>query len=331
MFDLSRIVGRKSYQVAMPPEELFKEIENFLCPLELFEGCKEWRQELRKGERSRTFRSDFVYDFIVKNARSFDSTDELIHLKDKCLEDSTKNFSDFIERKRGNLICELDILITDIDEMGCICRANSKPFIYFKLSRRQISLEDVTEFMIQDAYYEGLRFLDEVFIGGLRARPIEEAPMISHKFELLINITARREITERIDSLLDEATGEILICGWIGTYFIPKFKDLKSKGVKIRFITHKPQKARNQPWKREIEEAYSKLCSDIGLDNICIDPNIHGRMVIIDNKALIGSMDLNSSSLTGPHTEFAIYTDEPEIVRRLRRQFNAKFKPLKED
>ena len=330
MFDLNRIIANKSYRVSMPPETVFEEVEKFLCPIEIFPGCKEWTIRLKKGDRLRIFYLNPVYYFVVLNMDIKSSIAERIKLKDDYYKDRMKNLNIFIESKRNNQPYNLEILISDINKKGCICNAMCKPMLYLKLSSENISMEDVNEFMIQDSYYEVLQFLDQVFIGGLGAKPIEEPPVISHRLELLVNNTNRREITERIDSLLDEATGEILISGWIGTHFIPQLKELKREDITIRFITHKPQEAKGQPWRGDIEKAYEELCRDFGLENICIDPTMHGRMVIVDNKALIGSMDLNSYSLTGAHTEFAIYTDEPEIVRRLREQFNAKFKPIEE-
>lgn len=329
MFDLNRIIAKKSYRVTMPPEAVFEEIEKYLCPIEISEGCKEWSCILRRGVRSRTFTLDLGYKFITQYMKIDSTKEERRELHKKFFENLDNNIDIIYSSLRNNIIDELKIIVSDINELGCTCQVECTPILYTKISKQILSMEDVSEFQIQDAHREGLSFLDEVFIGGLEAKPIKEAHMISHRLEILVNNTNNREITERIDSLLDDATGEVLICGWIGTHFIPKLKEIKSKGVNIRFITHKPKEAKTQPWKSEIEEAYGELCTDIGLESICIDPSMHGRMVIVDNKALIGSMDLSSYSLTGTHTEFAIYTEEPEIVRRLRRQFNAKFEPLK--
>ena len=53
--------------------------------------------------------------------------------------------------------------------------------------------------------------------------------------------------------------------------------------------------------------------------------SIEGRARIVDNKAIIGSIDLDSYSLTGPRIEFAVYTEDVEIVRKLRSYFKQKF------
>jgi hypothetical protein len=62
-----------------------------------------------------------------------------------------------------------------------------------------------------------------------------------------------------------------------------------------------------------------------------ISRDFHGRAIVIDNKAFIRSMDLDSYSLTGPRIEFAIFTENPKIVRSIRKYFNASFSPAKKN
>ena len=61
-----------------------------------------------------------------------------------------------------------------------------------------------------------------------------------------------------------------------------------------------------------------------------MSPECHLRVLLVDNKALVGSMDFNAISLTGTHREFAIYTEIPEIVRSIRNYFDQIFTPLSE-
>lgn len=71
--------------------------------------------------------------------------------------------------------------------------------------------------------------------------------------------------------------------------------------------------------------------SIIEKDHISLKPEFHGRAIVVDNKALIGSMDLDSYSLTGTRIEFAAYTEDPKIVRSLRNYFNQIFIPWNEE
>lgn len=129
--------------------------------------------------------------------------------------------------------------------------------------------------------------------------------------------------------MLEQATGEVILCGWIGTLLLPKLKEINQKGVNIRMITHKDTELKGKPGHRDVQTAFKGLISMIGKDNISIRPECHCRVVVVDNKALIGSMDINAISLTGSHRELAIYTEDTEIVRNLRKYFNDIFSPLK--
>lgn len=202
------------------------------------------------------------------------------------------------------------------------------PTLYRKVTQLK---KKTKEIYIQDAYITCKRFLKSIFEAGLSATLItEERKEVKPIFELITNDVSSQPITEKISRIFNEATGEILIMGWIGTFFVKKLRELKNKGVSIRAITHKPKEAKGQPWAQEISRAYKELIDIIGLECISIKPELHGRAVIVDNKAIIGSMDLNAYSLTGSHIEFAMYTEDSETVRNLRNYFNRIFSPLKE-
>jgi phosphatidylserine/phosphatidylglycerophosphate/cardiolipin synthase-like enzyme len=171
-------------------------------------------------------------------------------------------------------------------------------------------------------------FLDDVFIGGIGGKEMQEVKEVS-RWEFLINDTHVRQITERIYEMLSKATTCVLFFGWFGTELIPKLKELKDSGLTIRAITHKPAE-RKAPAPEEIQKGYAELTALLGLNNISTNSLVHGRAIIVDNKALVGSMDLNAFSLSGEHVEFAIYTEDPSTVRSLRAYFEKIFKPLKE-
>lgn len=326
--DLNRLIGIKKYRVGLSLSEVFEEIEKFLCQEELLPGYRQW-DVTSVGTRYRAFERSLMWTFIASKMKVHPTRKEIKQLEKEFDEDVPGHSDEILDGYRHELPYEMYVLILDVDDLGCVCQAECRSALYEKLCKQHITLDAVSDFQISRSYLESLSFLDKVFIGVLGAKPILDIPVKSPDIELLMNDTQQREITELIDSLLDKATGEVLICGWIGTHFIPKLRELENEGIKIRFITHQPSEAKNQPWRSEINQAFKKLCSHIGKENICTDPNMHGRIIIIDNKALIGSMDLNAYSLTGAHTEFAIYTEQPKIVRRLRNVFNSKFKPLK--
>lgn len=329
--DLSRLVGKRKYRVRLSSSKIFDEIEKFLFETKLFPDCFEWRCSSSIGRKVRIFTVNHLWYYIMWRSKSpkRPPISKLKKLEKEYYENIDANHNEVLMQIRNDFPYQLYILIEEEDESGCVCHTECRPALYTKLQRENIDVDKISDSDIQNANLESLRFLDTVFIGALQAKPIREKSARSFGLKLLLNDTQTREIKDLIASLLNEATGEVLICGWIGTHFIPKLTKLANEGVKIRFITHQPSEAKNQPWRNEINKAFERLCSDIGKENICTDPNMHGRMIIVDNKALIGSMDLNAYSLTGAHSEFAIYTEDPGVIRKLRRIFNSKFKPLK--
>jgi phosphatidylserine/phosphatidylglycerophosphate/cardiolipin synthase-like enzyme len=181
---------------------------------------------------------------------------------------------------------------------------------------------------MQDALMNCEEYLVRIMVGGLGGKEIVEKTD-STQWELLISYTGCPNISERVSYMLERATNEVLIAGWIGTPLIKQLRDLKSKGIDIKAITHKPSDARNEPFLQEVNKGYQELINIIGLENISTKQEMHGRAIIVDNKAIIGSMDTTSDSLTGPHIEFAIYTDDVDTVRKIRAYFKSIFTPLK--
>ena len=245
-----------------------------------------------------------------------------------------KNIKAYFETLKNRVSSEPDTIFINIlkcDENGCEIEVECLPTLYRKIS--QLGEKDIDEYQIQDAYITCERFLRTIFVGGLSGTAISEQKMTipKPKVQLLINDVSNREITEKLNEMLDGATAQILIFGWMGTIFLKKLQELKQKGVEIKLITGSIKGIRQDLMRKEKEKAIKELISIIGKDHISIKPEFHGRAIIVDNKALIGSMDLDSYSLTGTRIEFAMYTEDPEIVRRLRNYFIKTFTPWKEE
>jgi hypothetical protein len=228
------------------------------------------------------------------------------------------------ERTVDNYPAEVSYIVAEDRADGCAVKAASKPMLYINIVRGNKHGQPD----LQDVRIQGEEFLDQIFIGGLRGKEIQEVKQVS-RWELLFNDTHVRQITDRINEMLSKAATCVLFFGWFGTEFIPKFKELKEAGLTIRAITHKPAE-RKAPVPEEMQKGFAELAKLLGLDNVSVNPLVHGRAIIVDNKALVGSMDLNAFSLSGEHVEFAIYTEDPSTVRRLKAYFDQTFKPLKE-
>ena len=230
-----------------------------------------------------------------------------------------------------NLPFAIHVRIVRSEDEGCQVEVECLPSLYMKLNRSVI--DHANEFSIQDAALTCRRCMNDVFVSGLDATPISEQKIELPKkiTEFLINNVASRGITDKLNRLLENATTEILVFGWIGTFYLKKLEELKTKGINIKVITGEVKTIRRDPMRKEKERAIKNLIKIIGKENISIKPEFHGRAIVVDNKALIGSMDLDSYSLTGVRIEFATYTEDSETVRSLRNYFNRIFTPWKEE
>ena len=334
--DLERLVVRRTYFIPIPHSKLMTAVLNELRASDIqINGRYSWYL-VEEHRLSFSFLYSLKFSFV---------TDSLYGIKigsekwKKTINEKLKEFEELgdkayvteLERLYSNLPWEIYVSIKKIEENGCLCKVECLPTLYEKL--RCLEGIEPNDFEIQNAYLTCKRFLETIFEGGLSATLVleEKKELLKPSTQLLINDQTSREILHKIENMLDQATGEVLLCGWIGTILLPKLKEISVKGITIRVITHKAIELKGQPGKQDVQRAFGELISMIGKDNISIRPECHCRVVVVDNKALIGSMDLNAISLTGAHRELGIYTEDPEIVRNLRNYFNEVFSPLSKE
>ena len=327
--DLERLRVKRTFFVPIRKENLTKEIHNelnkYLSPIA---DIPSWI--FKKYGNTLIFRVNYKLLYIEFELASSKKKKGIETLS----QEFDKNIEAYFETVENRVSREPDTIFINIlkcDENGCEIEVECLPTLYRKIS--QLGEKDIDEYQIQDAYITCERFLRTIFVGGLSGTAISEQKMAISKprVQLLINDVSNREITEKLNEMLDGATAQILIFGWMGTIFLKKLQELKQKGVEIKLITGSIKGIRQDLMRKEKEKAIKELISIIGKDHISIKPEFHGRAIIVDNKALIGSMDLDSYSLTGTRIEFAMYTEDPEIVRRLRNYFNKTFTPWKEE
>ncbi len=333
--DLDRLIARQTYFIPIKSSQLEKRIKEELnIKWAKLGGILRWNI-LEKHELSFHFIINLKYSFLHGETWGVDrKTEEYKELiKEKVKEFDEKGAESFYEKLesiRTDIPYHLHVSIVGKEEDGCLCKVECLPSLYEKL-RYDIEVEK-NNFMIQNAHLQCKRFLGTIFESGLSATLISEEeklpPQITTQF--LINDQTSHNILEKIEPMLNGATGEVLVCGWIGTLLLPKLRVLKERGINIRIMTHKSPELKGKQGKRDVERAHGELISLLGKKNISMNPECHFRVLVVDNKALVGSMDFNAISLTGTHREFAIYTEDPEIVRSIRNYFNQVFTPLKE-
>lgn len=325
--DLSKLIAHKKFFVPEYPVSIHKEILKQLKRSEV-----EWKTDVKRSG-SGTFRIDLKemwvsYALLERGLPDNKKSARLLQEEyEERGSDQEKLNLDALKWRFENSPFEVHYVIRREEGDGCTCEATCIPTGYFRILRSGHIESDRGELVIQDARLRCEEFLVDVFVGGLGAREIVKEA-IGSKWELLTNDVNCQLITERIYEMLDQATGEVLLTGWMGTLLIKKLKQLRGKGIEIRIITHAAREAKGQPWAQEIHRAYRELKKVLGDENIVTRPELHGRTVIVDNKAIIGSMDLNAYSLTGPHIEFAVYTEDVDTVRRMRSYFKKMFTPL---
>ena len=334
--DLERLIVRQTYFIPIQSPklktEILKELEAIEPPIDGFYG---WGI-VEEHKLSFSFMMDveyvFLHSFVWGKERKKTEFSRLVREKSKEFEErGIEAFVATLREMRSEEPRHIFVRIVKSEKNGCLCKVECMPTLYTKLQ----FLEDFkpTNFEMQDAYLTCKRFLEMIFECGLSAALVteEKRELLRSTAQLLVNDQASHEILTKIREMLDQATGEVLLCGWIGTLLLPKLKEINQKGVNIRLITHKDTELKGKHGHRDVQTAFKELISMISEDNISIRPECHCRVVVVDNKALIGSMDINAISLTGSHRELAIYTEDPEIVRNLRKYFNGIFSPLSKE
>lgn len=334
--DFGRLVIERTYFVPIKEtelyKELFKELTDSYPPMG---NIKPWLL-IRNVKRGFHLIYSTGYTYVHDAAIGFRQRVRL----DKIIEEKSEEYENklpdvhmkTVSSLRGNIPFKLIVSNIRPEKEGCTCNVKCFPVLYEKLSLEIIGANEVDEFDVQDAIITCESFVEDIFT-GLSATLTSEKRKESLKLtaQLLINDQVSHQILDKMEAMLDQATADVLLCGWMGTLLLPKLQEMKQKGVDIRVVTHKAKELKGKPGHQDVQRAFRELVSMLGKDNISIRPECHCRVVIVDNKALIGSMDLNAISLTGSHRELAIYTEDPEIVRNVRNYFNGIFSPLSKE
>jgi len=318
--DLNKLIARKKYFVPLSSSDLWQATLRQLKVGDLW-VVRRWHP--RSATFGLDYKEKYVHLALKREAKPITIAD--IAEKKAEYEKNPEGCWTMIQRSvTNNTPEELHYVISEEKTDGCIVNAICRPILYYKIVR-QLNYE-ISD--LQDIRLRCEEFLDEIFIGGLGSKEIEEVKKVT-PWELLINDVHTRQIQDRVYEMLKGAITSVFLIGWIGTDCIPKIKELKDAKITVKAITHKPAEFKS-PVSQELQKGYTELISLIGLSNVSTNPLLHGRALIVDNKALIGSMDFNAHSLSGEHIEFAIYTEDAVSVRKLRDYFETTFKPLKE-
>lgn len=327
--DLKRLMVRKTYFVPLKASAIKKAVlEELIGSEKAICGLHSWKISAERAN-SVCYTFSLGYFHVEDKSIQMKQKEPSKKLLEKWITELEKGFPEsmfkILRKLRESQPFEIYLLFLRKEESGCTCKVECHSVLYERLaSTTQVEAGDL---QMQNAYLSCERFIEEIFEGGLSASLISEKEKKEERidYEFLTNDVSTRQISRRIETMLDSATGEILIFAWIGTIHLKKLRELKQRGIELRVITGNVKTIRQDPMRKEKERAMRELISIIGKKNISVKPEFHGRAIIVDNKALIGSMDMDSYSLTGTRIEFATYTEAPETVRNLRNYFNRIF------
>jgi len=322
--DLSKSIARKQFSVPIKSVALH---ELILKQLRLVEVA--WRSDVKRT-RSGTFHIDWGVMWARLSLASEGSPFTQNNVRKKMVKYDKKILEyrrEIIYQTVRSQPCEIHYVVTEDMIDRCVCEATCFPALFLGIARYKISKIECDETDIRLARQQCEEFLVDIFVGGLGGKEVIERKVVS-QLEFLINDVDYRQITDCINHMLQQATGEVLLMGWVGTDCLPKLKELKNAGITIQAVTHKPTEMK-APLPKDIQQGFTNLVKMLGKTNVSTNRELHGRALVVDNKALIGSMDFNSFSLSGEHREFAVYTEDIETVRKLRAYFKRIFVPLK--
>lgn len=332
--DISKLIVKQTFLIPKQKEKLSALVLRELNKVPIKAGkfnILEWYID-EEYKKSVHFFRDTSYSYL-KLKEPFETPDPEKKIEELLLELAQMNARDadrYVEKRLEN--CRPYKITMDIineDKQCYRVEVECLPTLYFNITKNKMT--NYGDYEIQDSNLVSQRFLKTIFIGALNGTLVSDVPQITtqNPTMVLINDVKSHQITEKIEDTLKNATGEVLIVAWMGTILLTVLRTLKEKGVIIKVITGLTKDIRQDVMQREKEKAFEELISILGKENICLKRDFHGRAIVIDDKAFVGSIDLDSYSLTGARQEFAMYTEDVDAVRTIRNYFNCIFEPMK--
>ena len=186
--------------------------------------------------------------------------------------------------------------------------------MYFKITQ-QVKL-DYIKSDIEDAQESCIKFTKEV-MNCLNAKVLKEPNIKSIDKKIVTNFIYNTPkdnyINDKAIKIIQEAKYEILYCGWIDRTFLGLLEKAKEKGVNIKIITKDPASS-----DKLIKEDYQRLIKGFK-ENLKKNQLFHDRFILSEDKLIIGSMYLTSSSRT--RYESGIYTEDFMLIEEAKKHF----------
>jgi sugar-specific transcriptional regulator TrmB len=167
-------------------------------------------------------------------------------------------------------------------------------------------------------------FLKEWEVISLMLRNLEK---ITPKFTLLRGTAIEPVLRDRIRQLIENAKKRLYIAVQvIDTELLKEIIDAINRGVDVKIVIAEP----DMRWFKYKRDAKALALKELNkLLKIKVKEDLHCRMLVIDERVVIGSMDLDRQGLT-VHDNIAIETDDSTLIENAIEEFHKIFQISKD-
>jgi hypothetical protein len=243
----------------------------------------------------------------VLKMRSVYETAEM--LKKKSFFDKLKLFRDGFPEELTMLLYPSPLKNTIIVDVICT------PYMYRKMAQNVQFLFPKTS--IDDAKTLCTQFIkDTMHILGADTivEPKAKAEICPvENFEFLYNTPTESAINKKAHELIQIASKQILLAGWVDREFIGELENAKGRGLDVRLITKSTEGSN-----KLVREDFNRL-KVLGKQNIKLNKRFHDRFLVCDNNCIIGSMYYTDASKT--RYESVVLTDNIAVIEKLKEHF----------
>jgi len=166
-------------------------------------------------------------------------------------------------------------------------------------------------------------FIKEWEVISFMLRNLEETPR-----SVLIRGTATEPVLkDRIKYKIKNAKNTLYIAVQvIDTELLREIIDALNRRVDVKMVIATPKKK----WFEYTRDARGLALKELNkFLKVRVKEDLHCRMLIVDEKVIVGSMDLDRQGLT-VHDNIAIETNDPTVVERAKEEFNRIFQESKD-
>jgi hypothetical protein len=169
--DLTKLIAKKNYTVPVKAADLCNKV------LEQLNVSDQWFVKTQRP-RSAVLRLDWAKEYVAAKQASEKEKDKIkvaAAAREELLRNRLECIGIIQEATVDNVRVEVSYIVAEDSADRCVVKAACKPALYLKITRG-LKYEQAD---LQDIRIQGEEFLDEIFIGGLGGKEIQEAKEVS--------------------------------------------------------------------------------------------------------------------------------------------------------